>query len=273
MVKLVEKKSDIKRIKTYIEGYDQHLEGGIPAGHVVLVTGPAGSMKSSFCFNILFNEAKAGKTALFISLEQSVVSFLNHAISLNFDLSEINILVVNDLARFGSETEKIKGSQKGSLVFVDIGAIRKEIKDIRMTNNRSWINVVKNIIKKLKTEANCDLFVLDSLSALYVLSNFENPRIELYYLFEFLRDANMTSLLVSEGGDQREMNKSHGIFEVEDYLSDGIFHLRLSEFRRKVLREISVVKMRATKCNHDIFSLEVDHGKFMALYGGQNPLL
>ena len=107
------------------------------------------------------------------------------------------------------------------------------------------------------------------MSALYVLSRFENPRIELFYIFEFLRDMDVTTFLIGEvpvdGSTYAEYD--------EDFLADGIIHLRLTPFRRNIVREVSVVKMRTTKCNNDVFSLEFKEGKFLALYGGQNPLL
>ncbi|PJB22140.1 MAG: hypothetical protein CO114_01620, partial [Euryarchaeota archaeon CG_4_9_14_3_um_filter_38_12] len=36
----------MKRIKTYVEEFDKIVDGGIPAGSVVLVSGTPGSMKS-----------------------------------------------------------------------------------------------------------------------------------------------------------------------------------------------------------------------------------
>jgi KaiC/GvpD/RAD55 family RecA-like ATPase len=159
---------------------------------------------------------------------------------------------------------------KGGLVIVDVGCIRKEIKDVKMADNKSWLNVVKNVVKKIKEEVDCKLFVLDSLSALYVLSRFENPRIELFYLFEFLRDMNITSFLISEAQPQ---SGKYSEFEIEEFLCDGIVFLKLTPFRRNVVREISIVKMRSTACNNDIFSLEFKHNRFQAMYGGQNPLL
>jgi KaiC/GvpD/RAD55 family RecA-like ATPase len=264
------KKFEINRIKTYIDGLDQNIGNGVPEGHVTLVCGSAGTMKSSICFNIAYNEALAGKTSLYISLEQSWQSLLQHMRNMGYDLNAVNLVIISDLANLNREVEKIKLSKRGSVIISDIGAIRKEIKDIRISSNSGWLNVMKNIVKKIKTEARCDIFVLDSLSALYVLSRFENPRIELFYIFEFLRDAKMTSFLISEMPlDQSKYSE----FEVEDYLSDGIIHIKLSRFRRDVVREISIVKMRATDCNHDIFSLEFKKGKFQAMYGGQTPLL
>lgn len=271
MEKIVSTKSEIKRVKTYIKGIDDNLEGGIPAGHVTLVAGSAGTMKSSLCFNILYNEALAGRTGLYISLEQSYASLINHMINLGFDLTKINLVIINDLSNLKKEIERMKVSRRGNLVITDIGAIRKEIQDIRITSaNTGWMNVIKNVVRKIKAEVHCDLFVLDSLSALYVLSKFDNPRVELFFIFEFLRDLSLTSYLISE---MPLDNSKYAEYEVEDYLSDGILHLKLSRFRRDVVREINVVKMRATDCNNDIFSLEFKNGRFNALYGGQNPLL
>jgi KaiC/GvpD/RAD55 family RecA-like ATPase len=209
-----------------------------------------------------------GNSGMYISLEQSAESLINHMINLDYDFSRINLVIIKDLSEL--QTKVQDAAQKGSLFVIDIGCIRKEIRDIQTDNNKSWINVIKNVVRKVSLEANAKLFVLDSLSALYVLSRFENPRIELFLIFEFLRDLNLTSLLISEMPlDGSKFSE----YEIEDFLADAIIVIKLTPFRRQVVREISVVKMRTTACNNDIFSLEFKNGQFYALYGGQNPLL
>ena len=42
---------------------------------------------------------------------------------------------------------------------------------------------------------------------------------------------------------------------------------------RKVLRSIQIVKMRATKTDLNMYTLEFSDGKFRALYGGEAPLV
>jgi len=259
-----------ERVKTYIQGLDEAMQGGIPKGHLVLVSGTAGSMKSSMCFNILYKEALNGQTGLYVSLEQSYESLYKQFINMGLKLDNINVQSIKDLSKIDEVVNSAKTVDKGSIIIADMGCIRKEIKDIRVGDNKSWLNVIKNIAKKIKMETNCSLFVLDSLSALYTLSRFENPRVELFYIFEFLRDMNLTTYLISEMPLDGRKYSDYGI---EDYLADGIIHLRLTPFRRNVVREISVVKMRATDCNNDVFSLEFKSGQFQALYGGQNPLL
>ena len=67
--------------------------------------------------------------------------------------------------------------------------------------------------------------------------------------------------------------KKFGEYEVEDFLADGVIMLELKARQRRVMREISTIKMRATKANTDIFTLEFDNGKFRALHGGKTPLV
>ena len=267
--KLVQDKHEIKRVRTYINGLDENLQGGIPQGHLTLISGAAGTMKSSVSFNVLYHEAVNGNNCLYLSLEQSAESLVNHMMNMDYDFTKVNLIMVKDLSELLAKIQGLS-RDRGNLFVVDIGCIRKEIRDIQVDNNKSWLNVIKNVVKKVTVEAGVRLFVLDSLSALYVLARLENPRIELFMIFEFLRDMDLTSLLISEMPlDGSKFSE----YEIEDFLADGIIVIKLTPFRRQVVREISVVKMRTTACNNDIFSLEFRNGQFHALYGGQNPLL
>jgi len=260
----------IERIPIYIKGLDENMQGGIPEGHVILLSGSAGTMKSSVSFNVLYNEAVKGKTGIYLSLEQSYSSLINHVETLGYNLSNVNVIHISELQSLLRTLEEHKNTGKGNIIIIDMGCIRKEIKDMKVSGNRSWMNVIKNIILRTKQVIDCNLFVLDSLSALYVLSRFENPRIELFFIFEFLRDANVTSYLISE---MPLDGHKYSEYEVEDYLADGIIMLKLTELRRSVVREIRIVKLRSTKVNNDIFSLVFQNGQFQALYGGKTPLL
>ncbi len=267
---IVKRKDEIVRVKTHISGFDEALQGGIPRGHITLVAGSAGTMKSSVCFNVLYNEAIENKrTGLYLSLEQSYSSIINHMINMDYDFTKVNLIVLRDLSTLAKDIASINASTTGNIIIADVGCIRKEIKDVKLDENRSWLNVMKNMVKKIKSESKLDLFVLDSMSALHVLSKFTNPRIELFYIFEFLRDLNITSYMVTEtpldGSTIGDYN--------EDFLSDGIIYIQLTSYRRKQIREIQVKKMRTTKCNHDTHSLDFRSGKFYAEYSGQNPLM
>src|SRR5881396_30811 len=58
-------------VRTFVEGLDETMEGGIPWGHLVLIEGAPGTMKSSLAFSILLhNAAKEGLHCLYLSLEE-----------------------------------------------------------------------------------------------------------------------------------------------------------------------------------------------------------
>jgi circadian clock protein KaiC len=263
-----ESTSGIPRIKTYIQGLDEGMQGGIPAGSVVLISGVSGTMKSSISFNILFNEALKGNNGLYLTLEQSSESFMMHLRSLGFDLNKVNIVTVSNPVEFDSKIKELK-SGKSSIVLADMSLLRKGAVKGAEIGSSTLTAMIKTFVNRLK-EANCSLFVLDSMSAFYIISSFEKPRQDLFNFFAFLRDSGITSLLISEMPLKRDR---YGDYEIEEFLADGVIKLDLVERQRKVTREISVVKMRATNCINDVFSLEFNKGKFSALYGGQPPLL
>jgi KaiC/GvpD/RAD55 family RecA-like ATPase len=254
------------RIPIYIEGLDDQMEGGIPEGHVVLICGTAGTMKSTVSFNILYNEALKGANSLYFSFEQPYNNFLQHLFNMGYDLEKINFNVISDLSNL---TKEIKKSEKGTIFFLDISAIRKELKKSR-AGSGDWVNAVENITKKVKALIDLKLIVLDSLSALYIHADFKNPRQKIFFIFETFRDLKITSLMISE---MQLDKKKYAEYEVEDFLADGVIVLHLTERHRKVTREISVAKMRGTSCNHNVFSLIYKKGKFKAMYGGEIPLI
>ncbi|MEA3430854.1 MAG: ATPase domain-containing protein [Nanoarchaeota archaeon] len=264
-MELVAHKSEIKRVPTYIENFDRHIEGGIPEGFVSLVAGTSGTMKSSVVFNVMYNEVvQKNKSGVYITLEQSSISLLNHVISMGYDLSQVRVITISDIAKIDENIDKIKRTaEKGTLIFADVGAIRKELRELKNINpDADWLNVLKNIISKLKDAGVCDLFALDSMSALYSLSTFKEPRTKLFYMYEYLRDLGITSYLISE----MPLDESrYGEYDVEDFLADAILHVSMKREGMKVKRELNVAKLRATKASMDIFVLDFSKGRFRAL--------
>src|SRR3989442_15177577 len=66
-------------VKTHIRGFDDDvLRGGIPQGHVVLVRGASGTMKSSLAYYVLYHNALEGAPGLYVTLEQTAAGPLEH---------------------------------------------------------------------------------------------------------------------------------------------------------------------------------------------------
>ncbi len=262
-----------ERMKLHIEGFDEELGGGIPLNTVTLVAGTTGTMKSSLCFNILFNEVRLNKKiGLYISLEETFESLMGQMLSLNFDLKAIDVVKIGyDFSELRKNKDRLlKNPAKGGLIISDLGLVRRELAGKELAPNENWFHITKALIKELKELVGLDIVVIDSMSALHVLSQLENPRVTLFYFFEFLRDLQVTSFLISEiPHDESKLST----FEEEPYLADGLLKLTTTDRHRKVSREISMVKLRSTNANLDVFTLEFKGGKFRALYGGQVPLV
>lgn len=211
---------EIERIKTYVRGLDEHIEGGVPKGSVSLICGTPGTMKSSLAYSILHNNAvKEGIKGFYITLEQEIKSLRQ-------------------------QMEKLKMREIEAIEMVDFDTMLKKIERKPDTN---WIQRVGGFIKSMGKSR--ELLVIDSLNALYSLTNIENPRREIYHLFKTLRETGMTCFLISEISPGKAGFSHHG---VEEFLADNIIHLDF-EKRGGILssleRYLGIVKMRAT--NHD----------------------
>ncbi len=217
-------------------------------------------MKSSMCFNILYNEvSKNNSNGMYLSLEQSSTSLLNHMVALGFDLSKINLVILSDIGKLDEAIKTMLSTDEGVLIVTDVGAIRKQLGDIKRTSpNENWMNAILNLTKKIDETEECKVLVLDSLAALYSLAKMDHPRTELYHLFEFFRDLDITTLLISE----MHAEEDFGEFNVEDFLADSIIHLSRVHQMTKVERNIRVVKMRQTDCKLDFHKFELIGNRF-----------
>jgi len=223
-----------ERIRTYVRGLDEQLAGGIPAGHVVLLAGKPGTMKSSISFNMLYNNAKNdGRGGVYVTLEQSRESLLANMAGLGMDAT---------------------GLEK-KLSVLDLSLIRKKLKQL---SNKSWIEVFKMYIENLDKTVDISILAIDSLPVLEVMGKFDDPRDELFRLFEWLRDLGITSVLITEMQQDSDKFCENG----EDFLSDGIIHLDLRREDRNVNLFLSVVKMRKTAHARGYYPLIFDEGGF-----------
>ncbi len=77
-------------IKTFVRGFDEEIGGGIPQGHVVLVAGPPGTMKSSLAYSILYNNAlQDGLTGVYLTMEQDRESLEFQLSRMGMDLKKV----------------------------------------------------------------------------------------------------------------------------------------------------------------------------------------
>jgi len=262
-------KDEIGRIPLYINGLDKEIEGGVPKGFVNLISGVAGSMKSSIVFNILFNEALKGKNSFYISIEQSYESFSRHLSNMGLDISKVNIALVNVGSSKLNYVNKAKKGL-GTIMFLDVPSIREKIINTKKFGEVLTVQAIMKMIDKFLKSLKYEYFVLDSLNALSAIADIKRPRETLFGLFDFLRFKGLTSYLTLEVSVGK---KSYGEYGIEDYISDSVIFVDSARYDRIVQREVSIKKMRATKTNINIFTLAFEKGQFKATAGGKIPVL
>jgi KaiC/GvpD/RAD55 family RecA-like ATPase len=223
------------RLKTYVEGFDDALGGGIPRGSIVLVAGTPGTMKTGLTFSILYENAKAGSKALYISLEES---------------QEDLRAAMADLG--------MKGLDDQEIYILDIGKIRREHKDEELS--KEWLEVLRKYIDQRVRVNHFDLVAIDSLAALYSLAHLENPRQELFHFFGFLKSLRATCFLISE-----VPTGNHGRLSPfdEEFLADGILLLRhFEKGETDVQLRLRCVKMRRARHEQGYYALVRNNGRF-----------
>ncbi|MBX8631528.1 MAG: RAD55 family ATPase [Thermoplasmata archaeon] len=223
------------RVKTYIEGFDEILGGGIPEGSVVLLCGQPGTMKSSVAFSILYNNSLHNQAeTVYVSLEQRKNSLIRQMKSMGFDAETQNRIRIMDLSGIREELEKAE-------------------------TDETVISVLREYLQRTLKDSRCSIFVLDSLNVIDISAGHLSRRSQIFFLFEWLREMNMTSILISESSPEDIMEK--GI--EEGYLSDGIINLSLSsDDESAVARSIRCVKMRGTPHDTSFYSLQFRNGRF-----------
>ena len=226
----------IEKLGTFIEGFDEVINGGIPKGHIVVITGTPGTMKSSLTLYILHNNMlKNGLKTLYISVEETRESLLRAKQSLG--LAEL------DDKKF---------------FIVDVGKLRLEHSEA--DEARDWFKILKEYIARRVKEESFDIVAIDSLTALYSLTEVKNPRQELFHFFGFLRSLNVTVFLITEAYSEQS---TFALFR-EDYLADTIFHLKYHQIGDTDMQlRIRCVKMRHTKIYSGYHTLIYRDNKFI----------
>ena len=226
----------ISRVETHISGLDGALRGGVPRGSVVVIAGAPGTMKTSLGLFILASNAISDlRGGLYVTFGQGAASVLRQMETLGIDMSRT----------------------EGRLEILDATLLSR----LAARGKRDWLEGLKQQVKSLAGDR-LQLLVLDSLDALSVLARFEDRRVELFRLFEWLRDLGLTSFVIAERPDFIIRGNVFQGRHDEDFLADGMIQLRLHPVTDvEIQRRIRIVKMRGTAHDTGYMAFQVSPGK------------
>ncbi|HEV8595164.1 MAG TPA: ATPase domain-containing protein [Thermoplasmata archaeon] len=218
------------RVRTFVQGFDEALEGGIPTGHVVILAGPSGSMKTSIGLSTVYHNRQEGTKGVYVSLEEGRNSLLRTMERLGMKPENDDFIV--DIARLRTEHEAVEGA-------------------------RDWLQILKDYLARRVEKDGIRIVVIDPLNSLYSLAELRNPRTDLFHFFTFLRALGVTALLIAEA-EGPEAFPNH-----EEFVADGAIVLSyVTDAEGHVDLRIRCLKMRHTNHSRDYFRLEFEGGRF-----------
>lgn len=212
--------------RTSLDGLEKVFRTDIEPPKVVLITGPPGSMKTSFVYTLMSHYLRrTGEFGLYTTLEETAHSHLRNMESLGVDVAmDMQISDFTDLR----EIDEMMVDQEDATDYVAF--IEKMIQHYKKVHGDRF-----------------RVFSLDSLGALYsLMPERKDMRKRMFYFFKMLRDHDLVSFVIME----RSLGAEPMLLGNEGFLVDGIILLGLDRSRGKLTRYLQVEKMRA--CEHSM---------------------
>ena len=224
-----------ERCVTGIQGLDHILNGGVPRGNTVLVSGSVGTGKTSICIEFLVRGALYGEPSLYLSVTEPTDKLLRNVIP--FDFWDDKLV------------------KQGKLQFVDLPRIYEKLDidkdELSLEESRRLADAIVNLVE----EGHVKRLVLDSgTSVAYRLKEEERIRDFFLRLGQALSSKGCTSLLVAEVAPQMP---GYSRFGLEEAIADGVIVTGNLERRGDLLRTLQVVKMRGTQHSRAKYVLDL----------------
>jgi circadian clock protein KaiC len=200
---------EFDRLSTGSLHFDAVLDGGVPAGAVVVVAGTPGTGKTVLSLQMMFSLARAGKRSLYVTT-----------------LSEPSLKLIRFMQQFDFFDPALLEDR---IAFLDIGA-------------RARTESLDAALAQVKDRVEADgpaLLVIDSSKALHdFVTDHAHARNAMYDLAVSAATWGATTLLVGE-------YSSHEFAQCPEFaIADGIIHLTNQQQEFTSLRLIEVTKMR-----------------------------
>lgn len=228
----------VDRVSTGIAGLDALVDGGLPKGRIVLISGTPGTGKSIFCAQMAYSNSLKGKKCLYLNLEQNEGR------------------LESQMSQFGLDLKKVEKNMK--IVAVDssdpflVDSVLKEIQ--KLDYDVIVLDSLDSISSSPISPDEIDKMSLEKIADNVVPMVLDVPnigRLKLKKIFTAIAKSKATALLTSE-----RVDNAPGLSRdtISEFLSDGIVALKMSSLGEGVNRTIEVVKMRETKMDGSVHS-------------------
>jgi KaiC/GvpD/RAD55 family RecA-like ATPase len=203
----------IDKVPTGISGFDQLISGGFERKSVIIITGSAGSGKSIFALQFLYNGASLfNEPGLYITFEEDKSSIYKHMLN------------------FGCDFKRLEDERK----FVFMSYPPHEVD--RFISEGS---VIEDVVK----EYGIQRLAIDSITSFMLLYDNEYKRRQVFLkTMEVIKNWGCTTLLTSEGTatEQGDIKARFGV----EYLADGLISIHMVKKGDAKELEIEIEKLR-----------------------------
>lgn len=209
----------MERVRTGVQGLDDILHGGLPAGHMYLLEGDPGTGKTTVAMQFLLQGVADGRSVLYVTLSEARAELQGSAASHGWDFSRVPVV------EFVPDEASLSNDQQYTVFHPT------EV-ELASTINRLIAEIDR---------AQPALLVIDSLSELRLLAA-DNMRYRrhLLALKQFFTGRSTTVLMLddrtADGHDLQLQSIAHGVIRLE----------KLSRSYGSTRRQIEVMKLRGS---------------------------
>ncbi|MFB6085087.1 MAG: RAD55 family ATPase [Halorientalis sp.] len=210
------------RVSSGVPGFDEIVEGGLPANRLYVVSGPPGSGKTTFSSMFITEGARNGENCLYVTMHESK--------------SEL----VNDMSNFDFGFEKVMRSDRVQFLNLVTEAGKRTITQFGTDGG------LTNRLKAFIESNDIDRAVIDSTMLLQHF--FADMSEEITGFLSSLKQTDATILLISEMTDPTSYSDEH-------YLAHGVVFFHNYMEAGGMTRGVQTIKMRGTAIDCDIHKI------------------
>jgi KaiC/GvpD/RAD55 family RecA-like ATPase len=229
----------IERMPTGIPGLDDLMEGGLPRGRITLVTGAAGSGKTTLGMQFLWSGAtEHAEAGAYVTLEEEAE-----------DLRA-------EMGRYGWDLARLEEEKRFCIIQ---SPVPFEVAGVSVS-----LDQLLDAIHAQVVSIDARRIVFDSVAALGL--PYGDPiqlRRDLHRLCAMLRELGCTALLLTERPEEESRITR---YDIEQFVAQGVILLHLS----RTYRGIEVRKMRGTKHDTNVHTLRITE-KGIVIHPGEHP--
>lgn len=228
----------IERLSTGIRELDAMLEGGIPKGFTVAITGEPGTGKTILCIHFIAQGISEGDKCIYVTTEESRESIITQAAQFGFDFS--------------------KGTSEKRMVIIDALMGTKDEWSLQSLDIEELVNKVIET-KRFLGYGRARL-VIDSLSAFW-LDKPAMARRYSYFVKKVLFKWDFTVMATS----QYAITTSEAFGWGVEHIADGIIRFRRAVRNGALKRYILIEKMRQTNHSLQMYEIAILPGKGLTI--------